>query len=364
MKRILSLGLCLASLASNAGWAQDTVPVPPPVDIFPETFPTVTPLPPKQPAPTPTPEATPTPVPTITPTAVPTLSPTPRPTSSPSPQTGARQLEFQFGQAVEGQPVSLRLSIKGDTRGLTFPLKGSISFSDQPYDYSKTIERKINFELKSPQAQSLSFIPHTAGKKTIRLQAPGLPTRNALIYVKPLPASVFPRAIDTSEFSRDPDVWQVWVNLHHAQGAQPQRQYYMVVYKDQVLQKLLTSSATNGKITPLGKFKLGPKAASPKSTIYESVMPFWTTILVPGYSFEYGNHGLTGEAYLYLLGVPASHGCLRLSNKWVKQDGEWLNIGGAKWVFNNVPVGTPIQIFRKAVQPFAFENYQMWVKNH
>jgi hypothetical protein len=45
----------------------------------------------------------------------------------------------------------------------------------------------------------------------------------------------------------------------------------------------------------------------------------------------------------------------------VQEGGEWLNIGGAKWVFNHVPVGTAIQIFKKPVQPFVFQNYRMWL---
>jgi lipoprotein-anchoring transpeptidase ErfK/SrfK len=123
----------------------------------------------------------------------------------------------------------------------------------------------------------------------------------------------------------------------------------------------LTSGAAPGMVTPQGKFKLGPKMAAPRSTKYASLMPFWSTIRIPGYTFEYGNHGLVGESYLYRLGTPASHGCLRLSNKWIQTNGKRLNIGGAKWVYHHVPVGTPIHIFRRAVQPFAFESYSMWL---
>lgn len=335
-----------------------------------ESFPMVTPLPPKAPLPLPSdepslePEPTPepTPVPTATPTVKPSPKPTAKPTSKPTASPTSRpqgkvDLSYSFPKALtEGRRFKLRLELKGQ---VSYPVKGVARFEDMSWDYSKKTQEAVPFEIKGPGPQELSLLFRSPGRKVVRLEAAGQ-VRNAAVFAQPFTASVFPRP-DNGAYERDPDLWQVWVNLHHSLGNAPQRQYYLVTYRGEIVQKLLTSSAAPGKLTPQGHFTLGVKIASPKSTLYDSVMPFWTTILIPGHSYEYGNHGLTGEAYLYSLGVPASHGCLRLSNKWVSRDGQWVNIGGAKWVYSHVPVGTKIHIFKKPMQPFAFENYSMWL---
>ncbi len=355
MRLLLLTAMLLTSLTPGV-WAQTSDQNLPPVDVFPEIFPSVTPLPPKQPVSTPTPE------PSTFPSLYPTLSPSSQPSAEPSAAlTGKAKLRFSFAKAQEGQPTRLTLSVQG---AAAYPVKGQILFSEKDYNLTSQHEASIPFEIKNKQPLNLDLIFHSPGRKkvTIKTESPRLATRNALVYVSPFPATIFPIENPGISFDKNPINWQVLVNLHHSlQSKAPQRQYYQVIYKEQIVQRLLTSSATGDKLTPKGQFKLGVKAAAPRSTLYESVMPFWTTIMIPGYSYEYGNHGLTGESYLYYLGTPASHGCLRLSNKHIKQNGEWLNIGGAKWVYNHVPVNTSIHIFQQALQPFAFENYQMWV---
>lgn len=347
--------LCVHSAAS----AQDSDNAPLP-EMTPEYFPSVTPLPARRPSALPIPEDLPSTVPTVTPSYSPTPSPV-RATPPPPLGQGTPRVKFELAEAIEGQKTKLVLRAVGAVR--QFPVKGRVVFEDMDYQGQSKITQKIPFVLKGRQPQSLTLHFHTPGKKTVRIEtdSPELPTRHVLAYVKPFAATVFPRAL-ARNWSKQPQDWQVLVNLHHDnRPGSTQRQYYEIIHKGELVQRLLTSSATAGRLTPTGKFKLGVKAASPKSTLYESVMPFWTTILIPGYSYEYGNHGLVGESYLYYLGTPASHGCLRLSNKWVKENGEWLNIGGAHWVYEHVPVGTSIHIYRQARQPFVFENYQMWV---
>lgn len=361
MKRPLASLLTLALLLSMAPGAPagaqtpppGPLPTPPAADISPDVFPSLSPLPPKPPVDEPEPEPSPTPTPTA--------SPTTRPTLPPIAESG--QLQFSFPDSLtEGQRFSLSLEARG--QGLRFPIKGQIVYQDSSYDLSQNREEKIPFELSGPGKQLVPLTFRSAGRKTVKIipDKNGLPARNALVFVQPFTATVFPQPVDTSSFSSAPADWRVWVNIYHNPKGKPaQQQYYLITHKGQIVQKLLTSSATPGKITPQGTFKLGPKAASPRSTLYESVMPFWTTILVPGFSFEYGNHGLVGEGYLYSLGSPASHGCLRLSNKWIEKNGEWLNIGGAKWVYTHVPVGTTIQIFSKPAPAFSAETYRMWL---
>jgi hypothetical protein len=288
----------------------------------------------------------------------------PSPSATPNTATGQRpELSYTFGSLQEGKrvPLTLKLDNVSQMSASSFPIRGTISYQDVPYNHSQAVARKVTFQIDATGQTVVPLLFQSPGRKKLEIRTQTQPgaVRNPMVFVAPFPATTFPLPTDTSRFSRKPDDWRVWVNL---QTSDTQRQYYMVTFQDEIVQKLLTSSATPDKVTPLGSFKLGPKAESPKSTIYESVMPFWTTILVPGFSFEYGNHGLVGESYLYYLGTPASHGCLRLSNKWVRQGSDWVNIGGARWVFNHVPVGTPIQIFRAPVSPFSFENYRQWLQ--
>lgn len=320
-------------------------PIPSPdLSDYPEIIPSTTPKPIQSPVPTP--------VPTTAATAIPT------------PVSGLR-LMADFANPQEGlrSPVKIWIENAASLPASAFPIKGELSYDDKGYDQVALPRRKVAFEIPASGQVQISALFKSPGRRDVKLSLnyPGVAPRNLRLYIQPFPASVFPKQVEITGLSKKPADWRVWVNLHYAQNGVSQRQYYLVTYKDEILERLLTSSAAPGKITPTGQFKLGPKIASPKSTLYESLMPFWTTILVPNFSFEYGNHGLVGENYLYLLGAPASHGCLRLSNKWVQEGGEWLNIGGAKWVFNHVPVGTAIQIFKKPVQPFVFQNYRMWL---
>jgi lipoprotein-anchoring transpeptidase ErfK/SrfK len=345
MRYLLQLCLISVILTSSASgvWAQSAIPSPD-LNEYPEIIPSTTPKPIQSPLPTPVPSVVATPFPV---------------------KKGVRLLAT-FASPQEGQRslVKLRLENANTLPASAFPLTGEISFDDNGYDQMPLPRRKVAFQIPASGEADVAVLFHSPGRKEvlITLAYPGVADRHFAIYIKPFPVSIFPREIEVSGLKRDPNYWHVWVNLHYsASASEPQRQYYQVTYNDEIIERFLTSSAAPGKITPTGRFKLGPKIASPKSTLYESLMPFWTTILVPNFSFEYGNHGLVGESYLYLLGAPASHGCLRLSNKWVQQGGEWLNIGAAKWVFNHVPVGTTIQIFKKPVQPFAYENYRTWL---
>lgn len=363
MKRFVALLLTFSLWGTQALCQEDlpeSIPTPPPTEISPELFPSPTPIP----SPTASPLSSVSPEPSSTPSAVPTPT-APMPTASPEFGAGPMRLEYSFPKLSEGQVSVVHLQLKGNTRGLSFPIKGQLKFEDRSYDQSQVLKRTIPFVFSGAGLDlEVPVIFQSAGKKTVRIETelPQLATRNVLAYVEPLPATVFPRELKERDWSQQPKDWHVWVNLYHSNRSQSlQRQYYMVTYKGEVVQKLLTSSAIPGMVTPQGNFHLGTKMAAPRSTKYDSLMPFWTTIQIPGFSFEYGNHGLLGESYLYHLGSPASHGCLRLSNKWIQSKGKSMNIGGAKWVYNHVPVGTPIEIFRRPAQPFAFENYQMWL---
>lgn len=308
--------------------------------------------------------ATPVRRPLVPPKSPPPVKTSPTPVDHTGPSLGAPVLRYEFPEVMEGRRATIQLRVDNANRSIRFPIKGTIQYEDATYDRARTETIKKPFTLQNAQAMELELLFRSSGRKKVVIETESqvLPTRNVALFVQAFPATVFPRSVDSSAYDKNPANWHAFVNLYYSNVAgAKQRQYYMVTYKGEIQQRLLTSAATPGRVTPQGKFKLGTKMANPRSTRYASLMPFWTTLRIPGYTYEYGNHGLIGESYLYLLGRPASHGCLRLSNKVVRQQGKAMNIGGARWVYTHVPEGTPIHIFRRPAQPFDFENYRTWL---
>jgi lipoprotein-anchoring transpeptidase ErfK/SrfK len=94
------------------------------------------------------------------------------------------------------------------------------------------------------------------------------------------------------------------------------------------------SSGKKSTPTPKGTFQVHNKAARAWSAEYKLFMPYWMAFTSDG---GYGIHELpewkngTKEGAAHL-GVPVSHGCVR------------LGVGAAKAVYNWAPVGTPVVI--------------------
>jgi lipoprotein-anchoring transpeptidase ErfK/SrfK len=83
------------------------------------------------------------------------------------------------------------------------------------------------------------------------------------------------------------------------------------------------SSASKGRHTPRGTFKVTEKIRSGKrSTIYKSLMPYWMRLD----QSAIGMH--TGQ----LPGYPASHGCVRMPDE------------SARFIFDLLPKGATVQI--------------------
>lgn len=351
------LGLFPFVSLSHPAWGLDTLETPPPwgpsasVSPTPSTSPVVIPLP--TPSETPSVSPSPSPLPSVSPSITPTAPP------------AKLELVYQFDKQLnEGHQTIVKVGLVNveQLAADQFPLKGMIHFEELGYDLNKH-QREIPFQLDQTGRIGIPVVFQSPGKKTLKIQLnyKAIVSRHVGLYVMPFKATVFPLAVDTRYLEKKPQNWHIWVNLHHSMVPhQQQRQYYLITYKGTIVQKLLTSSAGTGHLTPQGKFKLGIKLEKPKSTRYESVMPFWTTINISG--LDYGNHGLEGDSYLYYLGLPASHGCLRLSNKIIHTNGQAQNIGGAKWVYSHVPVGTAVHIFEKPSPAFTFEDYRAWLR--
>ena len=91
------------------------------------------------------------------------------------------------------------------------------------------------------------------------------------------------------------------------------------------------STASKGRITPRGTFKITEKIRSGKrSTLYKSLMPYWMRLDESAIGMHTGN----------LPGYPASHGCVRMPDE------------SARFIFDLVPKGSIVQVV-DSIQPLA-----------
>lgn len=114
-----------------------------------------------------------------------------------------------------------------------------------------------------------------------------------------------------------------------------------------VTQEFLISSGIPSLPTPVGQFYVMNKISLARSSLYPALwMPEWNALtddpnLSAGSQRGYGIHALpcfniecTLTESAAHLGEPVSHGCVRLSD------------ANAVWFFQNIPVGTPVNIHK------------------
>lgn len=268
-------------------------------------------------------------------------------------------------QTQEGQPTELRLHLQ--LAHHVGPIQLKLSYADTSYTgEAKQVSQNLEW---GGEALTVPLIFESPGKKTLEIKN----SQNGLlttlpIDVKPFPATVFPKAWEQykdMEMS-NPQRFKIWANLFYDQKIAPkQRQYVQITYDDRIVDRFLVSSGAPGHPTPTGKYKLGFKDYYPRSARYNNTpMPFWSAINVNGVQGEYGFHSLEDGGYLYLLGRPASHGCIRLSRlPSVETDPKtgakfWGDRGGARWIYDRVPPETPVTIFKSKLSSFEFQDYE------
>jgi len=109
----------------------------------------------------------------------------------------------------------------------------------------------------------------------------------------------------------------------------------MTIFQDgELLDAYLVSSGLRGMDTPKGEYRIHNKAKHPWSKKYELYMPNWMAITSDG---KYGIHELPEWPGGYKeganhLGIPVSHGCVR------------LGVGPAARVWDWAEIGTPVVI--------------------
>ncbi|MFC1608900.1 L,D-transpeptidase [Patescibacteria group bacterium] len=102
-----------------------------------------------------------------------------------------------------------------------------------------------------------------------------------------------------------------------------------------VVDSFLISSGKRGMDTPMGTFKVANKHPRPWSKKYSLFMPYWMAIVPSG---KFGIHELPEWPGGYKegqdhLGIPVSHGCVR------------LGVGAAEKVYNWAEIGIPVVVY-------------------
>ena len=104
----------------------------------------------------------------------------------------------------------------------------------------------------------------------------------------------------------------------------------MVIFENgKIVETYLISSGKAGMDSPEGSFKIENKALKPWSKKYSLFMPYWMAITPSG---EYGIHELPEWPGGYKeganhLGIPVSHGCVRLGTGSAGKIYDWAEIG-------------------------------------
>lgn len=282
------------------------------------------------------------------------------------------QIEFNFADELTEGKLS-NVSVKFNVSNASNIAEGYIlSFNDQSY-LGEEIINSIPVTINNSRSIEKEILFTSPGKKQILLKdQKGTTLKKTTVNVIPFKASVFPKEWDKNKnLSQDnPSNWHIWVNLFsEPENKNGQRQYLQIEYKQEIIDRFLVSSGAKGHPTPQGTFKLGFKEEYPRSRRYNNTpMPFWSAINVNGNEGEYGFHSLDNGNYLYLLGKPASHGCIRLSRlPSVEKDPStgkafWGDRGGARWLYDRVPKETGITIFSNKLSEFSFEDYSAYLQ--
>ncbi len=97
----------------------------------------------------------------------------------------------------------------------------------------------------------------------------------------------------------------------------------------------MVSTGKRGMETPKGSYQIRNKAPRVWSKDYGLYMPFWMAVAADG---KFGIHELPEWPGGYKeganhLGIPVSHGCIR------------LGVGPAKFIYDWTPIGTPVVIY-------------------
>jgi len=205
------------------------------------------------------------------------------------------------------------------------------------------IEMAYENNLEKTQFKLIPKTPLVEGQK-YKLEIAAKYSNDAMDSYKKIADSSFETA------PKAPTVWEKDFTLRLAQAKQYTRpkittgkyidinisQQIMSIFENGLLiNSFLVSSGKRGMDTPPGEYQIRNKATRVWSKTYGLFMPYWMAVAKDG---KIGIHELPEWPSGYKeganhLGVPVSHGCVR------------LGVGSAKTVFDWTEVGTPVVIY-------------------
>jgi len=221
------------------------------------------------------------------------------------------------------------------------PISINFDKSINNYDLKFVVKPNVDFSYQlNEKGDNIKLIPSENFKKETRYELE--------IYIKYKNAPINDyQEIYRSSFTTKPESVQLWssdsdIKLVQAKKYTPARilegKYIDINLKNQVmtifengkpLDSFLISSGKRGMDTPDGSFKIYNKTPRAWSKEFGLYMPYWMAILPSG---KVGIHELPEWPSGYKegtnhLGIPVSHGCVRLGIGPAKKVYEWAEIG-------------------------------------
>jgi len=261
------------------------------------------------------------------------------------------ELNFSFSFETESLPQVIKVSPSLGEKDAVLDIEDPVIFAfDRPLnDYSVKFDiapfEKLTYNLEKDQP-TIGLMAESGFKKgqrydiTVSLKykkepdSGFEPVYKTYFETKPPPPAEWSKNLDirleqAKKFTeaRVKDGKYVDINL----GSQ-----VMSIFENgKLLDSFLISSGKRGMGTPIGQTKIYNKTRRAWSKTYGLYMPYWNAIAPDG---KFGIHELPewpsgykeGAAHL---GIPVSHGCVR------------LGVGSAEKVYNWAPIGTPVIIY-------------------
>lgn len=260
-----------------------------------------------------------------------------------------RQTEIKFSTLE--YPKVASFSPKDQVKDITLDMEEPIvvGFSRPSGDFMVRVELDPTVPLifqSSPEKNEARFLPKDKLREGIKYWV------KVYLKHKKEPDENY-RQVHVSSFETLPPPQEVWEKDHALRLEQAKKytrakktlgkymdvnltqQIVSIFENGEILDSYIISSGKRGMETPKGEFSIHNKAPRVWSKKYGLYMPFWMAVASDG---SFGFHELPEWPGGYKegashLGIPVSHGCMR------------LGVGAAKRVYDWAEIGTPVVIY-------------------
>ncbi len=251
-------------------------------------------------------------------------------TAAVQPLVEVSSLGTEITVSVDGAPVDFPDQAPYLTNNRTMvPLRFISEAMGAKVDWDED-NRKVIVEGNKVIELTLDSDQATINGTAVQLDAPpqvmGQRTMIPLRFVsEALGAEV--KYVQTGNSSQIPPAWRIDVDVSEQK---------VRIYDADLLIKDLTASTGLNNSTPMGSFLLQNRGEWFFSSKYQEGARWWVSFKDWGtylfHSVPMDRQGIIIDEEADKLGIPASHGCVRLAAE------------DAQWLYNNLPAGTPVSI--------------------